>query len=360
MKDQVLIIGYLPKISGGVTTVMGLLLERIPFLELHVALYCHRPRWKSIVLSAIAFCKFLWRLFVAAPKVVQPIIGSRGDAVRMLPYIWAAKLRGCKVCLHFHKNMAAIFDDMPSWVRRMILASWHSSDGYLFLSEKLRDEFCRWLDSPKPHFVIPNPISEKWFREQVLPYDRRPISLVFFGRWSPEKGKDDLIAAMASFDGENSPQCHIYSDHRPLENPRNCICHDWIAEDEVRRVLRQSKLLLLPSHAEAFPTVLLEAAACGTPFVATNIAGIPDIAEASQAGLLHEVGDIRGMCEAVSRLLTDEKLWSDFSRHGRRWVESLEVSKVAPRWRRLYAAMGVNSQDSHSTELACEKSETFA
>jgi L-malate glycosyltransferase len=115
----------------------------------------------------------------------------------------------------------------------------------------------------------------------------------------------------------------------------------------VKQVLREAKLIVLPSHAEAFPTVLLEAAACGTPFVASKVAGVPDIAEQSRAGLLHEIGDVDGMREGIERLLTDEAFWEECSQSGRQWVESLEVSRITPHWNRLYADLGVTLRDLH-------------
>jgi glycosyltransferase involved in cell wall biosynthesis len=250
-------------------------------------------------------------------------------------------MRGCRVCLHFRKNMAAILDDFTLPVRRGILRVWRSADCYCFLSNRLRDEFIDRLRSRKLHVVIPNPISEKWLRQEPLSRGERTRDLVFLGRWSPEKGNKELVLVMRALGVDRPVRCDIYSDHCFKDNPEYCVCHDWLEEDEVQAVLRESKVLLLPSHAEAYPNVLIQAAACGTPFVSTNIAGILDIVEESQAGLLHDVGDVEGMQKAITRLLTDETLWTDCSRSGRRWVESSEISKIVPRWNRLYEDLGV-------------------
>ena len=195
-------------------------------------------------------------------------------------------------------------------------------------------------------YVIPNPLAEHWLQKLILPWSGRTRDLVFLGRWSPEKGKDELLSFMRTLDLGRPIRCDIYTDHRGEDRARNCVFHSWLSESEVQQVLGESKVLLLPSHAEAFPTVLLEAAACGTPFVSTTIAGIPDIASESRAGLLHDVGDIEGMRKAVTALLTVDSLWADCSRNGRHWAESLEVSKIVPTWNRLYADLGVRVQES--------------
>ena len=343
MKNRVLIVGYSPALAGGVTTVMTLLRQRIPCLDLHVALRYYRPRWKVLAFAVYSLAAYVVRLVASAPRVIQIIVASRGDAVRMLPYILLGKARGCKVCLHFHKNAAVLLDDFGPASRRMILAVWGLADGYCFLSKRLRDELAGRLNPQKLQAVIPNPISEAWLCQDVLPRSARGQDAIFLGRWSREKGVEELVSATGPQGPQRAVACDIYSDHRPATPPANLVFHDWLSEGEVRQVLREAKLLLLPSHAEAFPTVLLEAAACGTPFVASDIAGIPDIAEESQAGLLHRVGDAAGMRDAIERLLTDEVLWDDCSRSGRRWVESLEVSQIVPQWRRLYADLGLKA-----------------
>ncbi len=340
---------------GGVTAVTNVMMVSLPYLELHAALRGHRPRWKSLAFSLYSVAAFLARLVFAAPRVVQVIVGSRGDAVRILPYIAFAKLRGCKVCLHFHKNREAIFGGLPPVVGRLVLAIWKRADGYCFLSNRLRDEYRGQFDPRKPCVVISNPIAAQWLRRR---YCRAPRGLVDRSSWvdgCAEKGIDELLAAMKKLGagsgeqgarGPGSPPhapCQIYADHCPPVNPPNCDCHPWVPEETVLCILREASLVLLPSHAEALPTILLEAAACGTPFVASNVAGIPDIAEQSQAGLLHEVGDVETMRKAIERLLTDDALWEACSRNGRRWVQTLEISKIVPLWQSFYGQLGLAS-----------------
>jgi glycosyltransferase involved in cell wall biosynthesis len=345
LRNRVLVVGYSPEVLGGVTTVLNVLLKNIPQLELHPALRWYGPRWRVVTFFLYSISAFLCRLAFAAPRVVQVIVASRGDAVRMLPYIMLAKLRGCKVFLHFHKNREAIFSQLPGTIGRFALATWKRADGYCFLSNRLRAEYDGDFDPHKPCVVIPNPIALEWLRQDVPGRSDRTRELVFLGRWTQEKGIDNLLAVMRAIDIGSPVHCDIFSDHCPPVNPDNCNCHSWLSESEVKQVLREAMLVVLPSRAEAFPTVLLEAAACGTPFVASRVAGVPDIAEQSGAGLLHEIGDVEGMRKAIERLLTNEALWEECSRNGRQWAESLEVSRITPRWHRFYEDFGVTHRE---------------
>jgi glycosyltransferase involved in cell wall biosynthesis len=73
----------------------------------------------------------------------------------------------------------------------------------------------------------------------------------------------------------------------------------------VANLLRQSRLLCLPSHKEGTPVCVMEALACGLPVVATRVGGIPDIVEHEKTGLLIDKGDIEGLAAALVTLLRD-------------------------------------------------------
>jgi glycosyltransferase involved in cell wall biosynthesis len=62
---------------------------------------------------------------------------------------------------------------------------------------------------------------------------------------------------------------------------------------------RAADVLVLPSYSEGVPNVLLEAAACGTPFVASHVGGIPEIAHMGDAQLVSP-GDATALARAVA------------------------------------------------------------
>jgi glycosyltransferase involved in cell wall biosynthesis len=66
-------------------------------------------------------------------------------------------------------------------------------------------------------------------------------------------------------------------------------------------------VFFLPSYREGLPTVLLEAAMYGTPIVASNIDGIPEIIQHNQTGYLYNPGDIIGYAEGFEELANPKK-----------------------------------------------------
>jgi glycosyltransferase involved in cell wall biosynthesis len=67
--------------------------------------------------------------------------------------------------------------------------------------------------------------------------------------------------------------------------------------------MRQSALLVLPSRAESFGAVLVEALACGTPVLATRCGGPEDIVTET-VGLLVSVNNAAALAEGMERILS--------------------------------------------------------
>ena len=77
----------------------------------------------------------------------------------------------------------------------------------------------------------------------------------------------------------------------------------------------------MPSEAEDFGRVLLEAMATGRPVVATAAGGVPEVVEANVTGLLVEPADAAALAEAVSTLLADPRRAQAMGQAGRQRVE---------------------------------------
>jgi glycosyltransferase involved in cell wall biosynthesis len=108
--------------------------------------------------------------------------------------------------------------------------------------------------------------------------------------------------------------------------------------DDIMAVLDAADVLLHPSRADAFPTVLLEALAAGVPIVATAVGGIPEIVEGGRTGLLVEPPfDHRAFVPLLARLLADPDLRRAIARRGReRFDQEFTADRWAARLRAVY------------------------
>jgi teichuronic acid biosynthesis glycosyltransferase TuaC len=83
------------------------------------------------------------------------------------------------------------------------------------------------------------------------------------------------------------------------DHPSNCMFLGQKNSTEIRMWLNSADCLLLPTHTEAIPTVVMEAFACGTPAITTNIGGCPEIVEDGRNGLLVPLNDVNMLQDAV-------------------------------------------------------------
>ena len=92
-----------------------------------------------------------------------------------------------------------------------------------------------------------------------------------------------------------------------VENPQ-----DWYCVADV---------LCLPSHREGFGSVIIEAAACGIPALASNIYGIKDAIVSNQTGLLHKVNNEKDLEKKMLYLLKRKKLIKEFGKNAKKRVK---------------------------------------
>jgi len=179
--------------------------------------------------------------------------------------------------------------------RRAILNAIAAADGVVCVSENLRRRLIEFGVDQAKLFVVRRGVDRARFR----PGDRqaamsalgltseRPM-LLWVGRMVPVKGLEDLLAAAARVKASGTDFQLCLIGDGPLRKRLTSQASALGLDDCVRFVgkvahaalpdwFRAAELVLMSSHSEGVPNVLLEAHACGTRFVATDVGGIPDI-----------------------------------------------------------------------------------
>jgi len=174
--------------------------------------------------------------------------------------------------------------------------------------------------------------------------------LLSVGRLCPQKGQVEIPAAVA-LAARGHPDLSVVligdGDDRPAVE-REIIATGtggrvkllgWCSNAEVRRRIGETRALLLPSHAEGLPIVIMEAFAMGRPVITTRIAGIPELVDES-CGWLVEPGDVEGLATAIgAALAADGTTLARMGREGRkRIVARHDMERIAPRLIALFSA----------------------
>ena len=98
----------------------------------------------------------------------------------------------------------------------------------------------------------------------------------------------------------------------------------WMSKPEVRQVLIDSRLMVLPSFAEGLPVVLMESLAIGRPVITTYVAGIPELVVPGDSGWLVPPGAVDDLVDAMAEALATSP--EDLERMGR--IGSARVAKM--------------------------------
>ena len=181
---------------------------------------------------------------------------------------------------------------------------------------------------PQKIVVIPNGVNTGYF---VPPEEKKENILLFVGSLTDTKGCDVLIDAMHKvFEQEKKFRLIIIGEgpkKSDLERQAEILNIDHQitflgaqSPSIVKKWMQKAKLFILPSRSEGFGVVLLEALACGTPCVGSNVGGITDILN-EDVGKLVTVGNSMELSSAILYLLSDPIKLTAMSLEARRLVE---------------------------------------
>ena len=136
----------------------------------------------------------------------------------------------------------------------------------------------------------------------------------FLGRMTRDKGVLDLAAAFSQVTRAHPNAYLIYvgRDEEKLTPIIERLCQSCV--DRLRFVdhtptpevfMVSADVLCLPSYREGFGAVIIEAAACGVPALASRIYGITDALVDGVTGAFHEPGDTEGLARSMRKMIED-------------------------------------------------------
>lgn len=167
-----------------------------------------------------------------------------------------------------------------------------------------------------------------------MPADGKPVTFVFIGRVTHDKGIDELVEVFDEIDrGEMAGNVRLLLVG-PLESELDPLAPATLdiirnnkhiesvgCQRDVRPWVEQSHVMVLPSHREGFSSVPMQAGAMGRPCIMTRVNGASEVIEDGKNGILISVGDRSALKSAMLKLAGDADLRTSMGLHGRKLME---------------------------------------
>ena len=110
-----------------------------------------------------------------------------------------------------------------------------------------------------------------------------------------------------------------------------------IDDSDLAVIMRRATALLMPSRAEGFGLPVIEAMACGTAVICSDVPALLEVA--ADAALVTPVGDAPRLAEAIEAVVGDTQLRDRLVQAGRMRVPRYDWDAVAVRAWRLYHSL---------------------
>jgi glycosyltransferase involved in cell wall biosynthesis len=134
--------------------------------------------------------------------------------------------------------------------------------------------------------------------------------------------KQDGVEARFVLVGDSDPENPASISNTQLSEWHELGIVEWWGErSNMHEVLTQAHIVCLPSYREGLPKVLLEAASCGKPIIATDVPGCREIVHDGENGILVPLKDPNFLASAIKELINNPGKRTSMGKNGRRLVE---------------------------------------
>lgn len=314
------------------------------------------------------------------------MVNAAADATVVHSHTWYTGMAGHLTALLYqvpHVLTAHSLEPMRPWKAEQLgggyrISSWvektavEAADAVIAVSAGMRNDVLRAYPALEPDrvHVVRNGIdTQAWYPDappagdsvlDELGVDRALPIVAFVGRITRQKGVSHLVAAAHHFAPDvqlvlcagapDTPEiaAEVASAVQELSEARSGVF--WVREMlptvRIREILSSATAFVCPSVYEPLGIVNLEAMACGTAVVASDVGGIPEVVADEVTGLLvhYDPGDTksfeRELAYAVNSLVADPVRADRFGAAGRqRCIEEFSWARIAEQTVQIYRAV---------------------
>jgi N-acetyl-alpha-D-glucosaminyl L-malate synthase BshA len=230
----------------------------------------------------------------------------------------------------------------------------NQSDAVTAVSESLRKDTYEQLKGVNINVeVIPNFVcldsyqfeNKEDIRQTYAPNGEKVLCHI--SNFRPVKRVEDVVKVFAEVRKKIPAKLILVGDgperHRIEKLCRELqTCEDVVMLGKLKNpteVLGITDLFLLTSENESFGLAALEAMAAKVPVISTNTGGIPEVNEHGVTGFLSNVGDVEDMAANALKILSDDKVLSEFRLRAYEKAKQFDLHKILPLYEALYSRL---------------------
>jgi glycosyltransferase involved in cell wall biosynthesis len=258
----------------------------------------------------------------------------------------AARLAGVKGVVNSITGLGYIFlpGGAPKSILRAFVSLWYRAvlggSRVIFENDDDRQAFLRFgFIRPADGNLIPG-VGVDTQRFTPAPFPEGPPVVVLAARLLWDKGIGEFVEAARRLRAGGVRARFALAGRTDPGNPASIpdaqieawrdegVVEWWGWIEDMANALVKANIVCLPSYREGLPTVLIEAAACGRPVIASNVPGCRETVAEGVNGLLVRAGEAESLAGAIRQLVLDAALCRRMGAAGRRMAEERFSSTV--------------------------------
>lgn len=309
---------------GGTPTVVKELATRLsPFASIQVAcLKPNGPTGEEIASRGIKVHSLAIRRVTELASAVRLLssLVTEGQFDTLFSFLLHANFVASRVCVGLPKlrcfQSIQTTQHRPRWHWWVQSQIHHAAERIVVPSESVANRAVERSRVPREKIVvIPNAVdAERYATVQRVPAPDDRFRVGFVGRLDPVKNVQDLISALTflpphvrlEVHGDGAMRESLVAHVARLGLVDRVTFHG--ATRDPREAYANMDVLVLPSSAEGFGLVLIEAMASRVPVIGTDVDGIRDVISADQNGLLIPAGKPQSIAGAITRIMSEPAL----------------------------------------------------
>ncbi len=253
------------------------------------------------------FANYLYTLFyftknIKSVDIVFSNVASKGMyfLAPLLVFI-SGKLNKRFISRVFAGNAIELYENTGK-IKKSLIAYLFKKSNVLFFEPRYLVDYFSTINSNI--YWFPNTRKKsKIIRDFDREFEKK---FIFVGHIKKEKGIDELLEAFSLLD--DSYQLTLYGEtvekkysDELWKEYSNVQYGGPLKQDEVNEIMAKNDILILPSHREGYPGVIIEAFSVGLPIIATNLPGIQEMVE-QETGILVDPRNAIALADAIKTI----------------------------------------------------------